>query len=32
MINPHTWREAMGSVLQDGYLFSDTIAATCIGG
>jgi len=26
MINPHIWREAMGSVLQDGYLFSDTIA------
>lgn len=26
MINPHVWREAMGSVLQDGYIFSDTIA------
>lgn len=26
MINPHVWRSAMGSVLQDGYLFSDTIA------
>lgn len=26
MINPHVWRDAMGSVLQDGFLFSDTIA------
>ena len=25
-LNPHTWRENIGSVLQDGYLFSDTIA------
>jgi ATP-binding cassette, subfamily B, bacterial len=25
-INPHTWRSCLGSVLQDGYLFSDTIA------
>jgi ATP-binding cassette, subfamily B, bacterial len=26
MINPHFWRSKVGSVLQDGYLFSDTIA------
>lgn len=26
MINPHVWRNSMGSVLQEGYLFSDTIA------
>lgn len=25
-INPHFWRSKTGSVLQDGYLFSDTIA------
>jgi len=25
-INPHLWRSKTGSVLQDGYLFSDTIA------
>lgn len=26
-INPHIWRDKTGSVLQDGFLFSDTIAA-----
>lgn len=26
-INPHLWRSQIGSVLQDGYIFSDTIAA-----
>ena len=25
-INPHVWRSNVGSVLQDGYLFSDSIA------
>ena len=25
-INPHFWRSKTGSVLQDGYIFSDTIA------
>ena len=25
-INPHTWRAATGSVMQDSYIFSDTIA------
>lgn len=25
-LNPHLWRSKTGSVLQDGYLFSDTIA------
>ena len=25
-INPHTWRAATGSVMQDSYMFSDTIA------
>ncbi|MDP4277255.1 MAG: peptidase domain-containing ABC transporter [Bacteroidota bacterium] len=25
-INPHFWRSQTGSVLQDGYIFSDTIA------
>lgn len=25
-INPHVWRERTGAVLQDGFLFSDTIA------
>jgi ATP-binding cassette, subfamily B, bacterial len=25
-VNPHLWRSKTGSVLQDGYLFSDTIA------
>jgi len=25
-INPHSWRAATGSVLQDSYIFSDTIA------
>lgn len=26
MINPHVWRSKTGSVMQDGYIFSDTIA------
>lgn len=26
MINPHLWRYKIGSVMQDGYIFSDTIA------
>lgn len=26
MLNPHTWREVSGSVMQDGFIFSDTIA------
>jgi len=26
MINPYVWRENIGSVMQDGYIFSDTIA------
>ena len=26
LINPHVWRAATGCVLQDGFLFSDTIA------
>lgn len=26
MINPHLWRGRTGSVMQDGYIFSDTIA------
>ena len=26
MINPHKWRSMTGSVMQDGYIFSDTIA------
>jgi len=25
-INPHTWRARTGSVMQDGFIFSDTIA------
>ena len=25
-INPHLWRSKVGAVMQDGYLFSDTIA------
>lgn len=25
MINPHLWREKCGSVMQDGFIFSDTI-------
>jgi ATP-binding cassette subfamily B protein len=25
-INPHVWRERTGAVLQDGFIFSDTIA------
>lgn len=25
-VNPHLWREKIGAVLQDGYIFSDTIA------
>ncbi len=25
-LNPHVWRSKIGSVLQDGYLFSDSIA------
>ena len=25
-INPHVWRAHMGSVMQDGFIFSDTIA------
>lgn len=25
-INPHLWREKIGSVMQDSYIFSDTIA------
>lgn len=25
-INPHVWREYIGAVLQDGFIFSDTIA------
>lgn len=25
-VNPHLWRSSTGSVLQDGYIFSDTIA------
>ena len=25
-INPHTWRSKIGSVMQDGFIFSDTIA------
>ena len=26
-VNPHYWRSVVGSVLQDGFIFSDTIAA-----
>lgn len=26
MLNPHLWRNRMGSVMQDGFIFSDTIA------
>ena len=26
-INPHLWRQKTGAVMQDGFLFSDTIAA-----
>jgi len=26
MMNPHFWRSKVGSVLQDGFIFSDTIA------
>lgn len=26
LINPHIWRSKTGSVMQDGYIFSDTIA------
>jgi ATP-binding cassette subfamily B protein len=26
MINPHVWRARTGSVMQDGFIFSDTIA------
>lgn len=26
LINPHLWRSKVGSVMQDGYIFSDTIA------
>lgn len=26
MINPHVWREAAGTVMQDSYIFSDTIS------
>jgi ATP-binding cassette subfamily B protein len=26
-INPHLWRQKSGSVMQDGFIFSDTIAA-----
>lgn len=26
MINPHVWRSLTGSVMQDGFIFSDTIA------
>lgn len=26
MINPHLWRRKTGSVMQDGFIFSDTIA------
>lgn len=25
-LNPHVWRGAMGAVMQDGFIFSDTIA------
>lgn len=25
-INPHTWRDATGAVLQEGYIFSDSIS------
>ena len=26
MINPHLWRAKSGAVMQDGFIFSDTIA------
>ncbi|MBP3534971.1 MAG: peptidase domain-containing ABC transporter, partial [Muribaculaceae bacterium] len=26
MLNPHKWREVTGSVMQEGFIFSDTIA------
>ena len=26
MINPHLWRKSCGAVMQDGFIFSDTIA------
>lgn len=26
MLNPHKWREVSGSVMQEGFIFSDTIA------
>jgi ATP-binding cassette subfamily B protein len=29
-INPHVWREKTGAVLQDGFIFSDTIAHNII--
>ena len=27
-INPHLWRASAGAVMQDGYIFSETIAQT----
>ncbi|MCL2649916.1 MAG: peptidase domain-containing ABC transporter [Candidatus Azobacteroides sp.] len=29
-INPHVWRQSTGAVLQDGFIFSDTIANNII--
>lgn len=29
-INPHTWRDCTGAVMQDGFIFSDTILANIV--
>ena len=31
-INPHLWRQQCGAVMQDGFIFSDTIAANIAAG
>ena len=31
-INPHLWRQKTGAVMQDGFIFSDTIAANIAAG
>jgi len=31
-INPHLWRQRTGAVMQDGFIFSDTIAANIAAG
>lgn len=32
MINPHVWRSRVGAVMQDNYIFSDTIARNIVVG